>query len=312
MSRTAPLLLVTLATLLLASCDKSDVKLHHVYLTCRTDKLAPTDTTLFTLHPYPENATVGFPDAPVIFSSSDTTVGSITQSGIFSALKFGTTTITANFGPLTATKLITVSSTANLPDQTLLSFLLDRFDSDHDGILEGHETASTTGLDLTDLSKSAANTTIDMTGLDNFVNIQTLRIERLRMQNLDLSKLHALREVHIDTCSLTTLDLRNCPNLTDIRIMACHNLQNVLLGSMQQYGANNLRTLHISRCDISSLDLSRCGATLWDIAVDGNPRLTSLDLSLDSMIHSIVYSCNITNVAWPTNINLSEVIQVCE
>lgn len=298
-----------IATLLAAGCDKSDTKLHHIYITSRTDKLAPGDTTLMTVHPYPEDANTGFPNAPLVWSSSDTTVATVSQSGILTALKFGQTTISVSFGPLEATRAIIVSTTAAMKDPLMLRFLLDRFDTNGDGVLEGYETASTAGLDLTDLGKWAGTDTVDMTGLDNFVNIQTLRIERLNMTGLDLRGLSQLREVHLDACGIESLDLRYCPHLRDIRIMACANLREVTIGSMAEFGRNDLRTLHISRCDIAELDLTRCGATLWDIDVTGNPRLASLDLSVDTMLHSAIYSCATTSVTWPEGVSLDEVIR---
>lgn len=300
----------TLAALVLPQgCDKSDTKLHHIYITCRTDKLAPGDTTLMTAHPYPEDANTGFPHAPLVWASSDTTVATIDQAGIVSALKFGQTTVTATFGPLVAERTVVVSTTAEMSDPLLLRFLLDRFDTNGDGVLEGYETASTAGLDLTDLGKLAGEDTVDLTGLDNFVNIQTLRIERLNMKGLDLRGLSRLREVHIDACGIESIDLRYCPFLCDIRIMACSNLREVTLGSMAEFGRNDLRTLHISRCDIAELDLTRCGATLWDIDVTGNPRLATLDLSVDTTLHSAIYTCGTTSVTWPEGVSLDEVIR---
>lgn len=315
-SRTHIALSLIAATILtvaaLPSCDKTDTKLHHIYLTSRTDKLAPGDTTQITAHPYPENATTGFPDAPLVWASSDSTIASVTQTGLLSALKYGQTTITATFGPLTATKSITITDTAAIPNQKLLQFLLDQFDTNHNGALEGYETAPTTGLDLTPIAASVINDTIDLTGLNFFPNLQTLRIERLNITNLNTRQLPALQQLHIDSCYITQIDLTNNPQITDVRIMACRQLQQLTLGSYQQYGANKLRTLQVSRCDIQQLDLSRCAATLWDLAIDNNPRLTSIDLATDTMLHSLTYTCGQTSVSWPADIELDQITQTCQ
>lgn len=294
-------------------CDRGDIRLNHIYLTSETDKVAPGDTTRLAIHAYPENANSGFPDAPIVWSSSDTTVAAIGQDGMMSALRFGQATIKVTYGKLTAEKVMTVSTLAEIADSRLMKFLLDRFDTNADGILEGYETASTAGLDLTDLGLMVGDEEVDMSGLDNFVNIQTLRIERVRMKGLDLRGLSRLREVHLDTCGIESLDLRYCPHLTDVRIMACRGLREVLLGSYADFGRNDLRTLQVSRCDIAELDLSRCGATLWDIDVAGNPRLSRLDLSVDTMLHSAIYTCGTTDVTWPEGVDIDEVIRpVCE
>lgn len=315
--KVAPLIkaaaLTTLALTLAQGCDRGDIRLNHIYLTSETDKVAPGDTTLLTIHAYPENANTGFPDAPIVWSSSDTTVATVGQNGMMSALRFGQATIKVTYGKLTAEKVMTISTLAEIADARLMKFLLDRFDTNADGILEGYETASTTGLDLTDLGQMVGDDEVDMSGLDNFINIQTLRIERVRMKGLDLRGLSRLREVHLDTCGIESLDLRYCPHLTDVRIMACRGLKEVLLGSYSDFGRNNLRTLQVSRCDIAELDLSRCGATLWDIDVAGNPRLSRLDLSVDTMLHSAIYTCGTTDVTWPTGVDIDEVIRpVCE
>lgn len=293
------------------SCDKSDLMLNHVYITAATEKIAPGDSVQLSLHAYPEGANTGYPDAPIVWSSSDTTVATVDQSGMVRALKYGQTTIRVDYGKLNATKDITVSVVAGISDAWLERYLIDTFDKNGDGVLEGYETAQYTGIDLEKLRSYAGDDTVDMSGLANFVNIQTLRIERVNMKNLDLSHFRSLREVHIDTCGIDVLDLRAAKQLTDVRIMACRSLKAVLLGSYDEYGANNLRTFQCSRCDISELDLTRCGATLWDIDVAGNANLTSLDLTVDTMLHSAVYSCGTTAVTWPVDVEVDEIIKEC-
>ncbi|MGN0028213.1 MAG: Ig-like domain-containing protein [Marinilabiliaceae bacterium] len=294
------------------SCDKSDVMLNHIYITAETEKVAPGDSVQMSLHAYPERANTGYPDAPIIWSSSDTTVATVDQSGMVRALKYGQTTIKVNYGKLDATKLLTVSDKAGFTDTRLEQFLIDRFDTNGDGVLEGYETASYTGIDLTDLRKYAGDDTVDLTGLINFVNIQTMRIERVNMKGLNFGNFPYLREVHIDACGVGEIDLRSAKDLTDVRIMACPNLKAVLLGSYEEYGTNNIRTFQCSRCDISELDLTRCGATLWDIDVAGNKSLTQLDLTVDTMLHSAVYTCETTDITWPTGVEVDEIIKECQ
>lgn len=294
------------------ACDKSDVKLDHIYLTAETENAAPGDSVQMSARAYPESANTGYPDAPIIWSSSDTTVATVTQKGMLHALKFGVTTIKVTYGKLYATKVMTISAHAGFSDKNLEQFLIDRFDKNHDGKLEGYETASFTGIDLTDLDKYAGSDTVDMSGLSNFVNIQTMRIERVNMKNLNLADFRSLREVHLDACGIDVVDLRNAKALTDVRIMACKNLKAVIMGSYAEFGANDLRTFQCSRCDISELDLTRCGATLWDIDVAGNPSLASLDLSVDTMLHTAVYTCDVTNVIWPKDVEVDEIIKECQ
>ncbi len=298
---------------MLAACHSSDVKLNHIYIAAETYKVAPGDTLQLSLHAYPEDANTGFPNDTIVWSSSDTTLAEVNQSGRLVAKRYGVVNIVVTFGPLTAKKEITISSKGQFADQRLLSFLLERFDTNSDGVLEGYETATYNGIDLTGLHKLAEDV-VDMSGLENFSNLQVLRIERVKFKNLNLSAFTYLTELHIDTCVIadTLLDLRFNSHLADVRIMACHDLKAILFGSYDTYGPNDLRTLHCSRCNVAELDLTRCGATLWDVDVTGNPRLSQLDLSPDSMIHSVNYSCAVTNITWPTNIEMEYVLQYCE
>lgn len=300
------------AVFAISSCEKGDVMLNHVYITTATEKIAPGDSVQLTLHAYPEGANTGYPDAPIVWSSSDTTVATVDQSGLVHALKYGQVTIRVDYGKLYAERKLTISEVTGYTDKALEKFLLDRFDKNGDGVLEGYETASFLGIDLTDLRDYAGDDTVDLSGLTNFVNMQTLRIERVNVTGLNFSNYPNLREVHIDTCGIETIDLRSAKHLTDVRIMACHSLKAVLLGSYAEYGANNLRTFQCSRCDISELDLTRCGATLWDIDVAGNPSLTALDLSVDTMLHSAVYTCGTTSITWPVDVEVENIIKECQ
>lgn len=311
-SLTALLLSAVAACLTLARCDKADVQVDHLYIVASKPNVAPGDTVRLTLHAHPEDATAGFPKVDtIIWSSSDTTVATVDSKGTLIAKRFGSTVIKVVYGRFEPTKKIVVSGVAQVGDPHLLSFLLERFDTNHDGKLEGYEMVNTRGLDLTDIGKKTGGR-VDMAGLDGFVNLQTLRIERMSMRGLDLASFRELEEVHIDACSLDTLDLRMNSKLRDVRIMGCPDLKAVILGSHEQFGPNNLYTFHCSRCDISEIDLSRCGRTLGDIAVDGNPRLATLDLSVDTMLHSVRYTCDVTNVIWPDSVDLDLIIQICE
>lgn len=303
---------VVIAVAAATSCERGDLMLNHVYITTATEKIAPGDSVQLSLHAYPEGANMGYPDAPIIWSSSDTTVATVDQTGLVHALKYGVVTIRVDYGKLYAERTLTISEVTGYTDKALEQFLLDRFDKNGDGVLEGYETAKFTGIDLTDLRDYAGDDTVDLSGLTNFVNMQTLRIERINMTGLNFSFFPNLREVHIDTCGIETLDLRSAKHLTDVRIMACHSLKAVILGSYAEYGANNLRTFQCSRCDISELDLTRCGATLWDIDVAGNPNLSALDLSVDTMLHSAVYTCETTAITWPVDVEVENIIKECQ
>ncbi len=296
MPRIVYIFLLVLATL--TACDKSEVRLHHLYLTAPSDMITPGDTMQLSLLAYPADATTGFPSEVPVWSTSDSTIATVNQSGIMTAVKYGQCIIRVDMGHYSAEKMITVSAVVDIPDEYFRNFLLERYDADHDGQIAGYETYAFVSIDLEPL-KIAGQQGVSLRGLEQFVNLQILRIENLTISDLDLRPFTNLRSVYLEACDIDTIDLRSNATIEDVRCLACPNLTAILFGSMTDYGRNNLSTLQCDRCDIRSLDLSRCGRTLGDIDCRQNPNLTTIDLSVDTMLHSVKYTADVTSVVWP-------------
>lgn len=291
-------LFLFLIAVVFVACDKTEVRLHHIYLAPAVENLAPGESVQFEINAYPADATTGFPTGTPVWSSSDTTVVSVSQGGLATALKYGVANVRVDYPHFSAERKLMVSAIAEIPDPHFFAFLLSRFDADHDGKIEGYETYSTTSLDLSAL-KLVGSKGVSFDGIENFPNLQIIRMEYVTINHLDLSRLHYLHTIDFEGCDIVSLDLRANSSIEHVRCLACPTLQEIVFGSYETHGRNNLSTLQCDRCDIRSLDLSRCGRTLGDIDCRHNPNLTTLDLSVDTMIHTVKYSADVTNVIWP-------------
>lgn len=292
-------------------CVNNDVKLHHVYIVAETEKVAPGDTLRLRLYAYPVGANVGFPNDTVRWRSSDPGVADIDNGGVVTAHRFGQATFYADFGPFRAEKTLTISRIINLPSSELQEYLLERFDTNHDGLLEGYETASTTGLDLSEMSKKVGAKSIDLTGIECFTNLQTLRAEGVSIIHMDLSELPNLRSLWMERCNVDTIVLTGNPLLESVQLRNCPRLRSVQFGSMEEHGTNQLRLFQCRSCDLQTLDLSRCGATLGNVECCDNPMLGALDLSRDTTIYTVQYSV-FTDVKWPPIPESYYVAEVCQ
>ena len=295
------------------SCDKSTIRLHHLYLTANRTKLAPGDTTQMEVHFYPDKSNDGFPSdtAEIWWHTSDTTIATVTQTGLVRTLKYGTVVISVTYGPHTAEKTLNVSEIVEVDDEAFMRFMLRRFDVNGDSVIEGYETSIFTSLDLSDLHLMTTDT-VSLSALHYFPNLQSLSIANTLICDVDLSMLSELRNVNIRNCGVDTIDLRWNAKLQNLTCFNCEGLKAILLGSMAEYGVNALQSVDCHGDDLSEIDLTRCGETLWDLDVSGNTRMTQLDLTADTMITTCKYSCETTEVTWPTKAPEGYIIKECK
>ena len=295
---------------LLFGCKDDTKKLHHIYFEHTESIVAPGDTFTLYVRAYPEEATRGYPDDVLHWASSDTSVLSVTDNGFVTALKYGTAEISVTFGPLVARQLFEVTNIFVLPDSIFSVFIMSQYDFNGNGRLDGIEVSPVIDLNLKGLNKLASRP-ISMKGIENFVNAQRLIIEDVDVSYLDVSTLAELREIDLERVGIDVLDLRSNAKIERVHCVQCDSLSQILFGSYAEFGKNELRTFDANRCNIGSVDLSRCGATLWDVNCSGNPNLASLDLSVDTMVHSVKYSCGTTDVAMPTGIETEQIAVFC-
>lgn len=291
--KTWHIVLATIA-MLTSSCQKEDGNfLVNLYL-APVDTLAVGDATTVQIVYVPENADSGLPFGKQHWTSSDTSIVRIDQSGNIQAIDIGQVTVRLMWGGFKAETTVSVDETFAFKSRSFADYCLARYDANHDGILQSSEVYTVVGLDLTDLSVELEP--ISLAGIESFVNLQKLKITHLKISELDLSKNKRLSDLDCSQSELTRLDVSRNKNLQNLDCHGCPNLTELVFGSKAEYGENALVILNCYRCSITGLDLSRCTHLEYIDCRDN--RLTSLDLTNSPKMTQIWCSGN--EVAAPT------------
>ncbi len=161
-------------------------------------------------------------------------------------------------------------SISAFPDLSFQKYLADTF---YGGAIYGGlnpielsivKTIDTTGYDIR-----------DFTGINNFYNLEEIRIEGHNITSLDLSGLKKLERVYLsNNTELTSLNLQGCSALTELHLQGCTKLNN---DSIDLSECMELTYLDVSNTELSTLDVS-ANSKLATLLVHGS-GLTSLDLS---------------------------------
>ena len=165
---------------------------------------------LTTLSPLNSNTTLNW-------SSDDTSIATVTSTGIIKGIKEGSTKIrvyTSNGKTdccnITVKKLsgIEINET-NFPDENFLNYLLSQ-NYGSDGVLTKEEIA-----EIKILSANSKNIQ-DLTGIENFIALQYLYCDNNKLTSIDVSNNTALRELDCSYNQISTLDLTNNKELTTL------------------------------------------------------------------------------------------------
>ncbi|MGY3793472.1 immunoglobulin-like domain-containing protein [Aquimarina sp. 433] len=189
----------------------------------------------------------------------------------------------------------------------------------------------------------ASSNIADMTGIEDFYNIERIDLRRNNISSIDLSNNPKLRELEIDDNVLTTLDLTNNPALQEL-ILNDNDLQtldltqNTLLKILDLEDNFNLNSIDLtnnvlleylilSDTNLSTIDLSKNVALkdlefddpkiahidlshnilLEDIEFDGAPELESVDLTgLTKLDYFYIEESKLSSIDFSTNIALTE------
>jgi len=108
-----------------------------------------------------------------------------------------------------ASKGVAVDAT-NFPDENFRSYVSQNFDTDHDGFLNTEELAAVTVLMLN------SSDIADLTGIEYFVNLDSLSCANNQLTSLNLRANAALTVLHCANNQLTSLDLRLNPALVSL------------------------------------------------------------------------------------------------
>ena len=130
------------------------------------------------------------------------------------------------------------------PDLNFKQALLDEgVDTGNDGEISQAEALAITSLDV------SGRGITDLTGIENFTNLQTLHCEYNSLTSLDVSGLTSLESLYCHNNSLTSLDVSGLANLG---YLFCDNNS---LTSLDVSGLTSLRLLHCYNNPLTTIDI---------------------------------------------------------
>lgn len=110
------------------------------------------------------------------------------------------------------TKSIAIDEAA-FPDPIFRQYILDSFDTDHDGKLSGTECSAVTIV----LVPEDGSVT-DIRGIENFTELKSLTAKNNQIQAVDLSKNTKLEYLDFSGSQIASLDLSHNPELTQVNL----------------------------------------------------------------------------------------------
>ncbi|MBR0151193.1 MAG: putative Ig domain-containing protein [Synergistaceae bacterium] len=179
---------------------------------------------------------------------------------------------------------------SNFPDETFREYIIDKCDTNEDGILSAEEIASVTVLDLSLLDIE------DITGIEYFVALEELDCHGNELGELDLSKNTALEDLNCSYNELTEINLSGCKNLSWLE---CYE--------------NNLTVIDITSCPNAYVDcdegvtIIRTATTAITItgSIPNTTRRASYTAQLTASGGSGSYTWSISAGKLPDGINLN-------
>ena len=224
----------------------------------------------------PDNAT----DKTVTWSSNNSSVATVSSSGLVTAKAAGSATITckANDGSgVTATCSITVSSgikidATNFPDKNFRDYLLAQ-SYGSDGYLTDSEIKNVNWIDVDEKEISS------LKGIELFTALTYLYCSSNQLTALDVSKNTALTTLYCYTNQLTALDVSKNAALTRL---ACSSNQ---LKALDVSKNTALTDLSCSSNQLTALDVSK-NTVLTYLSCYTN-QLTALDVSKNSALTTL-------------------------
>jgi Leucine-rich repeat (LRR) protein len=190
---------------------------------------------------------------------------------------------------------VSIAQNINIPDTNFKNALISSgVDTNEDGEISFAESVAITKLDVSD------NNISDMTGIEAFINLDSLDCHSNKLTSLDVSNNKVLDSLNCSENLLSNLDVSNntqltwlicgfnyltgldVSNNTALKVLQCHFNQ---ISSLDIANNTALNNLSCSYNKLTSLNVyyNPDIATLWC----NNNQLTSLDVSNNSMLNSL-------------------------
>ena len=166
----------------------------------------------------------------------------------------------------------------NFPDSMFRTFIQTSLDINHDGVLSEEEIAATVTIDCT------YRPIQDLTGIEHFTAMKTLRCHNTHLISLDVSKNTALEELDCSETPLTSLNVSKNANL---RSLACMRTK---LSSLDVSHNVNLKSLNTEQTPLGTLDVTK-NTALEFLNCFGN-NLTTIDVSENTALVTLYCASN--------------------
>ena len=166
----------------------------------------------------------------------------------------------------------------NFPDSMFRTFIQTSLDINHDGVLSEEEIAATVTIDCT------YRPIQDLTGIEHFTAMKTLRCHNTHLISLDVSKNTALEELD---CSETPLTSLNVSKNVNLRSLACMRTK---LSSLDVSHNVNLKSLNTEQTPLGTLDVTK-NTALEFLNCFGN-NLTTIDVSRNTALVTLYCASN--------------------
>ena len=166
----------------------------------------------------------------------------------------------------------------NFPDSMFRTFIQTSLDINHDGVLSEEEIAATVTIDCT------YRPIQDLTGIEHFTALKTLKCHNTHLISLDVSKNTALEELD---CSETPLTSLNVSKNVNLRSLACMRTK---LSSLDVSHNVNLKSLNTEQTPLGTLDVTR-NTALEFLNCFGN-NLTTIDVSENTALVTLYCASN--------------------
>lgn len=180
---------------------------------------------------------------------------------------------------------------SHFPDAVWRSVVSENFDTDADGYLSEAEALAVTRISPLSALKDDSESIADLTGVEYFTALTTLRAADVGLESIDVSGLPALTALDVQGNNLTSLDVSASSSLTDLNCRGNEALTSLTLCS-------TLTKLQCDGCEIEALDVSVC-TSLTTLSCYDN-ELTELDVSANTVLTSL--NCSLNHI---TSLDLS-------